>query len=130
MKNKFGFIPIVLPVLVMVLIIGLINLAGPQTAQAQGNVSERDARLSNLTLTYADQADTPVNIPVPLTQKTGGSMGFLTGVADYTAVVDNAVTSVTVAGEAAMTGYTVTFATEAPDGTSGTMALYRPCKPV
>ena len=52
MKNKFGFIPIVLPVLVMVLIIGLINLTGPQTAQAQqaGNVDEVDARLSALTL--------------------------------------------------------------------------------
>ena len=35
MKNKFGFIPIVLPVLVMVLIIGLINVTGPQSAQAQ-----------------------------------------------------------------------------------------------
>ena len=35
MKNKFGFIPIVLPVLVMVLIIGLINMTGPQNAQAQ-----------------------------------------------------------------------------------------------
>ncbi len=34
MKNKFGFIPIVLPVLVMVLIIGLINMTGPQGAQA------------------------------------------------------------------------------------------------
>ena len=34
MKNKFGFIPIVLPVLVMVLI-GLINMTGPQNAQAQ-----------------------------------------------------------------------------------------------
>ena len=28
MKNRFGFIPIVLPVLVMVLIIGLINMTG------------------------------------------------------------------------------------------------------
>ena len=35
MKNKFGFIPIVLPVLVMVLIIGLINMTGPQSTQAQ-----------------------------------------------------------------------------------------------
>ncbi len=35
MKSKFGFIPIVLPVLVMVLIIGLINMTGPQGAQAQ-----------------------------------------------------------------------------------------------
>ena len=54
MKNKFGFIPIVLPVLVMVLIIGLINLTGPQVAQAQEDVSESDARLTALSLTYGD----------------------------------------------------------------------------
>lgn len=96
MKNRFGFIPIVLPAIVMVLIIGLINLTGPQPAQAQGDVSERDARLSNLTLTYTDAV--PANISVPLTQKSGGSVGFLSSVADYTASVDNAVVAATVTG--------------------------------
>ena len=81
MKNKFGFIPIVLPVLVMVLIIGLINLAGPQNAQAQavGNVDEVDARLSALSLTVGTL-----------------SPAFAPDVANYTAMVDNSVTSVTV----------------------------------
>ncbi len=117
MKNRFGFIPIVLPAIVMVLIIGLINLTGPQAAQAQGNVEERDARLSKLTLTYADARTTPGprNIPVPLTQKDSGSMGFLSSVADYTASVDSAVTSVTVAATAP-TGYVVRYY---PGGTLG-----------
>ena len=100
MKNKFGFIPIVLPVLVMVLIIGLINLTGPQGVQAQGNVDESDARLKSLTLMYAQQGETDAeaSIPVPLTQEGSGSEGFLSSVADYTAMVDNAVTRVTVDG--------------------------------
>ena len=93
MKNKFGFIPIVLPVLVMVLIIGLINLAGPQTAQAQavGDVSEEDARLSDLTATVVTL-----------------SPEFAPGVANYSAKADYTVTTVDIAGTAA-TGYTPTY---------------------
>ena len=94
MKNKFGFIPIVLPVLVMVLIIGLINLTGPQTAQAQqaGNVDEVDARLSALTLT--------VGMLSPV---------FAADVANYTAKVDNTVPSVDVTGTPAESDYTATY---------------------
>ena len=79
MKNRFGFIPIVLPAIVMVLIIGLINLAGPQAAQAQGNVDDPDARLETLTVA-----------PGELTPE------FAPDVANYTVMVDNSVTSVTV----------------------------------
>ena len=39
MKNRFGFIPIVLPVIVMVLIIGLINLGEAQRAQAHDDAT-------------------------------------------------------------------------------------------
>lgn len=86
MKNRFGFIPIVLPVLVMVLIIGLINLTGPQTAQAQeANVSNEDARLSALSLTYG----TDPNVVQLLSPK------FMADRGDYTAMVDYDVTSVT-----------------------------------
>ncbi len=98
MKNKFGFIPIALPVLVMVLIIGLINLTGPQTAQAQAvaDVSEEDARLDTLTVTG------------------GGAMSlspaFKADVANYTYKVDNTVTSVMFA--AATEGYTVAYEME------------------
>ena len=40
MKNKFGFIPIVLPVLVMVLIIGLINIGNAPWVQAHVDATE------------------------------------------------------------------------------------------
>ena len=97
MKNRFGFIPIVLPAIVMVLIIGLINLAGPQATQAQ-DVNVREARLKSLTLTY-EEAGTSNDIPVTLRKK-NGSEGFASDVADYTAEVDNAVANVDVAGVA------------------------------
>ena len=87
MKNRFGFIPIVLPVLVMVLIIGLINLTGPQIAQAQeADVSEEDARLSALTLTYDGGTAGAINVLSPTFMADRGS---------YTAMVDYDVTAVT-----------------------------------
>ncbi len=87
MKNKFGFIPIVLPVLVMVLIIGLINLAGTQTAQAQeADVSEEDARLTSLSLTYTEGGTASDNLLMP---------DFEPGRGDYTAMVDYQVSTVT-----------------------------------
>lgn len=107
MKNRFGFIPIVLPAIVMVLIIGLINLTGPQNAQAQqaGNVDAVDARLETLTLTPGVLSPT-----------------FAADVANYTAMVDNSVASVTVGGTPDDdTTYTATMgATGANDVTAGT----------
>ena len=98
MKNRFGFIPIVLPAIVMVLIIGLINLAGPQAAQAQatGDVSEEDARLSALTVSVGML-----------------SPEFAANRANYTAKVDYTVATVDVAGTPATTGYTATYALSA-----------------
>ena len=101
MKNKFGFIPIVLPVLVMVLIIGLINLAGPQAAQAQatGDVSEEDARLSTLAVTLTTGGNAVMLSPE-----------FAANMANYTAKVDYTVDSVTVAATPADdTNYTATM---------------------
>ncbi len=87
MKNRFGFIPIVLPAIVMVLIIGLINLAGPQAAQAQaaGDVSDEDARLSALTVTLTTGGNAVMLSPE-----------FAANRANYTAAVDYTVDSVTV----------------------------------
>ena len=103
MKNRFGFIPIVLPAIVMVLIIGLITMTGPQAAQAQGDVDEEDARLKSLTLKYdSDDSGAEAEVDVPLVQKDSGGDDFLAGVADYTAEVDNDVTNVAVAGVAKM----------------------------
>lgn len=97
MKNRFGFIPIVLPAIVMVLIIGLINLTGPQAAQAQeADVSEEDARLSALSLTYTGG---PANILMPT---------FMSDRGNYTAMVEYDVTGVTLAATAP-TGYTATY---------------------
>ncbi len=101
MKNRFGFIPIVLPAIVMVLIIGLINLAGPQAAQAQEDTSNADARLTGLTMTYVDGG---VSGDLPIFQS-NGTEGFTPRVGRYTATVDNAVESVTVAA-VAPDGYT------------------------
>ena len=99
MKNRFGFIPIVLPAIVMVLIIGLINLTGPQGVQAQAatsDVSEEDARLTALSLTYTGG---PANILMP---------AFMSDRGDYTAMVEYDVTGVTLAATAP-TGYTATY---------------------
>ena len=127
MKNKFGFIPIVLPVLVMVLIIGLINLTGPQTTQAQEMMNDREARLKSLTLKYAQEGESDAasaSISVPLTQGSG-SEGFLSGVDDYKAMVDNAVTIVDVIGTHSNPGtnqgqYAITYTGVGPDGNAVT----------
>lgn len=113
MKNRFGFIPIVLPAIVMVLIIGLINLAGPQGVQAQAvaNVAEEDARLTALSLTHTETTASD-NLLMP---------AFEPGRGNYTATVDYQVTSATVAGTAG-TGYTATYAFDgANTGTGATI---------
>ena len=89
MKNRFGFIPIVLPAIVMVLIIGLINMTGPQAAQAQEDTSDTAARLTSLTMTYVDARQTP-GVSLPIFQS-NGTEGFTPRVGRYTATVDNAV---------------------------------------
>ncbi len=66
MKSKFGFIPIVLPVLVMVLIIGLINIGSAPWVQAHEDAAEHmhsmedianHPHLSALTLTERHRQD-------------------------------------------------------------------------
>ncbi|MCY4654493.1 MAG: cadherin-like beta sandwich domain-containing protein [Dehalococcoidia bacterium] len=114
----------------MVLIIGLINLTGPQGAQAQEMMNDREARLKSLTLTYTDTA--PLQAEVTLRKK-NGSAGFASDVAEYTAEVDNAVTAVTVNGEHATPGtengtYAVTYVVTDPDGTDAAITLGDPGK--
>ena len=86
MKNRFGFIPIVLPVLVMVLIIGLINLTG--VAQTPVVEAQEAPRLSDLELTY------------DVGNATGGTVdlspSFTPGRMSYEAYVDHDTTDVTV----------------------------------
>ena len=87
----------------MVLIIGLINLTGPQAAQAQqaADVAEEDAQLTSLTLTYNDGASN-INILSPAFEPSHGS---------YTATVDYSVNSVSVtAVPADNEGYTANAA--------------------
>ena len=118
MKNKFGFIPIVLPVLVMVLIIGLINLTGvTQTAQAD-TINANGPKLDSLTLTLVSPnsvingdtiggsgADFPLNrVPVPDPVDTG----FDADTGDYTAAVPFGAIYVTVAATGA-NGATVAY---------------------
>ena len=75
MKSKFGFIPIVLPVLVMVLIIGLINIGNAPWVQAHEddgaehthNIPSTHPRLSSLELTHANADGTTVATPGTIT---------------------------------------------------------------
>ena len=130
MKNRFGFIPIVLPVLVMVLIIGLINLTGPQTAQAQeADVSEEDARLSALSLTYTDAAS-PANTINVL------SPAFMADRGSYTAMVDYDVAALTLTATGP-TGYNVGYGadgkvdvTAAADNLTSPATITFPASPV
>ena len=116
MKNKFGFIPIVLPVLVMVLIIGLINLGGPQEAEAQ-TIGGTDPQLTSLAVTRhtgdgTDPAASGALVPADaaLTQTDDDGGAFAATYLDYTLDVAYQVTS------------TVVVAT--PDGTNrGTVTL-------
>ena len=97
MKSKFGFIPIVLPVLVMVLIIGLINLGGPQGAQAQqASLGDTDPRLSpdGLTVTPAGGA------AITPTRDSAGSVGVSGTSTMYMASVDYEDTTVSVTATA------------------------------
>ena len=84
MKNRFGFIPIVLPAIVMVLIIGLINLAGPQGAQAQQLVATGDPQLTALTVNTAEVS------------RLDGSTGISNTSTSYMASVNYEVTSAVV----------------------------------
>ena len=104
MKNKFGFIPIVLPVLVMVLIIGLINLGGPQDAQAQ-TIGATDPQLASGGLTVTrhtgdgtNPSDSGALVPAgaALTQTDDDGGAFEPTYLDYTLDVAYQVTSTVV----------------------------------
>ena len=105
MKNRFGFIPIVLPAIVMVLIIGLINLGGPQDAQAQ-TLGANDPQLATLTFQEGDGSDDPgqtggtaINLtqaPDPSTPDAADDNEFAVAFSRYTASVDYDVTSTVV----------------------------------
>ena len=85
MKNRFGFIPIVLPAIVMVLIIGLINLTG--VSQTPVVEAQTAPRLMDMTLKYDVDADAADGAQVEL--KRSGGTGFSPTRTSYTAGVDN-----------------------------------------
>lgn len=102
MKNRFGFIPIVLPAIVMVLIIGLINMTG--VSQTPVVEAQSDPRLMDLSMTY-NVTGGPTDAASVELMRSGGT-GFSPTRTEYTVGVDNDASTLVVSVEAG-SGYEV-----------------------